>query len=393
MPTEHLFHYPVAILCLLGVFYWFRYSYRTHTPLKSGDDLKLVTLLFVCVFLPMVVSLTDAFNFGHALKTTISYIHFLPAALYITVVCRDVESRPILLKTVGIMLGVLVIDALIQFFTGTNLLGYSRDSVVLTGIFDANQRLGLVLALFLPLVLYGLHTRHHWGWWKWSFLVPYAVVVLLSLKRSAWVMLIVGAGLYVLCFIQLSTVSWRTKMLVPLCAAAVGLAVAYFVPSVGKTLDTTIGAMSADFETLDIATSRRLTLWDTGKNIAQSHPINGVGPRGYRYAYKHYAEQGDFWIEQNGKGQTHPHLMGLEVLVETGLIGLCGLMLFLYLLTQNMFRRARSEPLGAIWLALALVAWFPLNTHLAFYGSYWSTFAWLFIAIGASNSAQTQSYA
>ena len=386
MPTEHLFHYPVAILCLLGIFRWGIHCYSARTPLMPGKDVKLVVGLFSCVFLPMLLSLSDAFNLSHAAKTTFSYLHFLPAALYVAVVCRPPESRLFLVKIMAVLLGVLVVDALLQFATGTNLLGYPRDSAVLTGMFDANQRLGLVLALFLPLVLYGLHHTLRWGAWRWLAVIPFAMVVLLSLKRSAWVMLVVGAVLYLVFFVRLSTISLRSKILVPISALALAITVGYFVPSVGKTIQTTVGALSTDFETLDIASSRRLTLWNTGKNIAHAHPINGVGPRGYRYAYKHYAEEGDFWIKQNGKGQTHPHLMGLEVLTETGLIGICGLLLFFFLLIQNMMRRAQSDSLGVIWLALAFVAWFPLNTHLAFYGSYWSTFAWLFIGVGASTA-------
>ncbi|MGR8949174.1 MAG: O-antigen ligase family protein [Gammaproteobacteria bacterium] len=385
MPTEHLFHYPIGLLGLLGIIYWGRLTLRLRNFAVPGADLQLIVVLFGCIFIPMLLSLGDAFNPRHATKTTFSYLHFLPAALYIAVICRDVGSRLVIFKSVAVLLAILVVDALVQFLLGVNLLGFPRDSAVLTGMFDANQRLGLVLALFLPLMLCVLNQYRSHAAWTWLLLIPYAAVVLLSLKRSAWVMLLVGGGVYLLLFVRLSTVSWRAKIFTPVAMVGIVVAVAYFVPSVGKTFRTTIGALNADYETLDIATSRRLTLWRTGKSIVAAHPVNGVGPRGYRYAYKDFAEPGDFWIRQNGKGQTHPHLMGLEVIVETGVIGLLGLIFFFYLLTKNMVTRAATEPLAAIWLVLAFVAWFPFNTHLAFYGSYWSTFAWLFVAIGAAN--------
>jgi O-antigen ligase len=385
MVTEHLFHYPVIILGVMGAIHWLRLSLRQKYIAKPGADMAWVLLLFACVFMPMLLSMSDAFEPEHTKKTVLSYLHFLPAALYVCFICRDPETRLTILNVSSLLVGLLVVDALIQITVGVNLLGFERDSAVLTGMFDTNQRLGLVLALFLPLVLYCLQYRVSWGYWKWTLLIPYSIVILFSLKRSAWVMLALGATAYFVIFLYRSQLGWKVKLLIPVSIVAVVMMTGYFVPSVGSTLKTTIGALNADYETLDIATSRRLTLWRTGANIVRAHPINGIGPRGYRHAYRSFAEEGDFWIAQGSKGQTHPHLMGLEVLVETGLLGLVGLIIFMGLLLRNIFLKREDDPAGAMWLILGLVAWFPLNTHLAFYGSYWSTFAWLFLAIGAAN--------
>ena len=384
MVTEHLFHYPIGLLGVLGIIYGIRQVARAGRIPSAQADIKLAAGLFLCVFLPMLASLPDAVHPQHARKTAFSYLHFLPAVLYICVVCRKPAAREFILKSLVIFIALLVFDALVQFFFGQNLLGFPRDSAVLTGMFDTNQRLGLVLALFLPLVLFVLHARARNNVWWWLFLIPFAVVILFSLKRSAWVMIIVGSLLYLAVFVRLGQISWRTKLLGPAALLLVIGATAHFVPSVGKTLEVTLGALTADYETLDIATSRRLTLWQTGSAMAQENLLNGVGPRGYRYVYKNYAGADDFWIKQNGKGQTHPHLMGLEVLVETGIVGVFGLLLFFYLLFRALLAQQQTNPQAAMWLILALVAWFPLNTHLAFYGSYWSSFAWLFIAIGVS---------
>ena len=385
MVTEHLFHYAVGILGVMGITYWLRQVFRAKGLPRPESDLVRVTMLFLCVFLPMALTLPDAVNPRHATKTTMSYLHFLPAALYVCVICRVPSSRNFIGNCLCWLLALLVIDALVQFFLGHNLLGYPRDTAVLTGMFDNNQRLGLVLALFLPLILFSLHRLERFGGWQWLLLIPYAVVILVSLKRSAWVMLVVGLFLYGILFIRNLRMDWRMKLLVPLAVIVVIASSAHFIPTVGERLQTTFGALSADYETLDIASSRRLTLWATGSEMFLAHPINGVGPRGYRYAYKQFAAEDDFWIKQNGKGQTHPHLMGLEVLTETGILGFIGLAVFFWVLVRAMFAKRRSDPQGAMWLALAVVAWFPLNSHLAFYGSYWSTFAWLFIAIGMAN--------
>jgi hypothetical protein len=86
----------------------------------------------------------------------------------------------------------------------------------------------------------------------------------------------------------------------------------------------------------------------------------------------------------------------LEVLVETGVIGLAGLLLFVLLL----YRFVRRKGLGLAlfpWLLALLTAAFPFNTHMAFYGSYWSSVFWwllvLTIATGAGRAVRRESHA
>ena len=141
---------------------------------------------------------------------------------------------------------------------------------------------------------------------------------------------------------------------------------------------------STDFATADIATSHRLSLWKTGLAVARAHWLNGVGPRGYRTVYRDFAEADDFWINRGKTGQTHPHLMALEISVETGAVGLIGYGAVLFLLVRNIWRRRTRDPASAVCLMVVLVAWFPLNAHLAFYGSYWSTIVWIMIALGCT---------
>jgi len=114
-----------------------------------------------------------------------------------------------------------------------------------------------------------------------------------------------------------------------------------------------------------------------------AHPFNGVGVRGFRYAYPSYAPADDHFvmIEPCGPGQgaCHPHQLVLEVLAGTGVLGL-----LLWLAASAWAIRAwRQVCEGArrqafpVTVALAAML-FPLNTHLAFYSAWWGLlFAWL----------------
>jgi O-antigen ligase len=116
-----------------------------------------------------------------------------------------------------------------------------------------------------------------------------------------------------------------------------------------------------------------------------ANPINGIGTRGYRHVYAEYAEADDYWIVGGRRGQNHPHLQLLEIGVETGLIGLIGFLCIYLFFVREFFQEARFS-MKALWVLALLVAWFPLNTHLAFYGSYWSSFAWLLIPMALATA-------
>jgi O-antigen ligase len=135
-------------------------------------------------------------------------------------------------------------------------------------------------------------------------------------------------------------------------------------------------AFSSDARAIDRATSHRMPLWRTAAGIAEAHWINGVGPRGYRYAFREFAGTDNFFLQEGREGSTHPHQLVLEVAAETGAIGLAGLAAFWWLLVSHGWRKYRDNPETAPWLLSVIVAWLPLNAHLAFYGSYWSSVSW-----------------
>ena len=149
-----------------------------------------------------------------------------------------------------------------------------------------------------------------------------------------------------------------------------------------------MGLFSSDYEQIDLATAHRLPIWNTAVSMFRDNWINGVGPRGFRYAYRHYARPDDFWVNLGGiQPTTQPHQIILEVLAETGLIGCLGAALFVYLFYRLVTRQKLLFSIFPCLLAV-FVAVFPFNTHMAFYSSYWgSMFWWLLVMAFLSASA------
>ncbi len=85
LATENLTHYPVGIMCLLGL-YKMRWDFES---VVRSSNARLLIGAFACVWIPMLLALPDSVNLARAMKTTFLYFHFLPAGLYIIYMLRD----------------------------------------------------------------------------------------------------------------------------------------------------------------------------------------------------------------------------------------------------------------------------------------------------------------
>lgn len=380
LATEHGSHYPIGILFLFGLVQWVRSPRTMH----GSDGARLFATVFGCLWIPMLLSLPDAANPARAWKTTVLYLHYLPAGLYVVHMLADPRIRRIVLGGIAVIVGFWSVDGAIQWFSGRDLFGYPYDGSVLTGVFYPKQRFGLILAVFTPLYLYAVQRLAARTPFAWLLLAPLLFAIVFSLKRTAWIMLIAAVAFYAIAFFNKTARNLRRAGFALTVSLAVLAAAVAVVPNLKTQVGGTLNIFSADFETADIATSRRLTLWKTGAGIAREHWLNGVGPRGFRTVYRDFAAADDFWIQRGTKGQTHPHLMVLEVITETGLIGLFGYALGLLLLARAIRRVRNHDPGAGVCFIVAAVAWFPLNAHLAFYGSFWSNIAWMMFALGCT---------
>jgi len=179
----------------------------------------------------------------------------------------------------------------------------------------------------------------------------------------------------------------RRRLLAVFAFGAALLAVLFFVsPQVRERIERTTHALTADAQGMDSALSGRGRIWGAALCMARTHPINGVGPRGFRDAFP-ACDPEPGTIAEWGLGPAfHAHQIVLEILSETGAIGL-----LLWLAGAALARRAwrYAEPAAReaaypAMLALAVTV-FPFNTHLAFYSSFWGGVVLLLAALYAGS--------
>lgn len=384
LTSEHYVHYAFGILALGGI----AAVVRAPHAVWRDADLRRCSLAFCALWLPMLVSLPTAVDPARATKTALAYLHFWPAALAVVLALRAAALRRFVVTGVVAVLAFWIADAMLQLVHGRDLFGHPPIGQILTGAFYPKQRLGLVLAAATPLYGLALARLARRRPAAWLLLLPLLLAILLSLKRTAWIMLAVsGGGLLWYGCARRGARACRALLASLLFTVVVAGAAVVVDPGLRARVGETIGLASGDFDAMDRASSYRLTLWRTAWRMFRDRPVVGIGPRGYRSAYREYAPPDDFWLLRSG-GQTHPHLMLLEVAVETGAVGVVGYGCFLWLLVTRL-RRA-NDGTQAVWALTALAAAFPLNAHLAFYGSYWSSLIWLAVAVAmAEGRART----
>lgn len=375
LSTETLSLVPQGIMAALGLYHVIRHQREIY----QDKAIRALLVLFLCLWLPQLASLIGAVNLERSAKSALLYPLYLFCGVFIL---REL-TRPGNLSRLCLALLLIVVfwcvDALIQYATGTNLLGYPYQDGMLSGMFHPKLRLGIILAVLVPVALEALRNVNRDSLYPWLLLIPFIVVVLLSGRRSAWLMLIIGLSAYLpLAVLSLSSKA-RYIITGALCVAVLLVGTVYFKsPDINRRIVVLTGMLGSEYQA-ERATSMRTPIWDTAYNMLQDNWLNGVGPRGFRYAYRNYADEDNYFVRRGQDGQTHPHLVFLEIAVETGAIGLVGFILF-YLIVLHYWWRGRRSLSSAAWTSALLAATFPLNAHLAFYGSYWSGFLWLLVA-------------
>ena len=375
LSAENLFLAPLGVMAALGIY---RIG-QDPQQFRRDKALRVLLGLFLCLWLPQLVSLIGAVNLERSARIAALYPLYLLGGVFILRELRRPGALPRLSLALLLIVIFWCVDGLLQYARGTNLLGYPYQDGMLSGMFYPKLRLGIILAVLVPIALETLRNVNRDSPYPWLLLIPFAVVVLLSGRRSAWLMLIIGLAAYLpLVFISLSV---RARYIIAgaLCVAVVLVGTVFYKsPDINRRIVLLSGILSSEYQA-EQATSMRTPIWDTAVNMFQDNWLNGVGPRGFRYAYSIYADEDNYFVRQGQDGQTHPHLVFLEIAVETGVTGLLGFILF-YLVILRYWWRGRHATLSGAWTAALLAATFPLNAHLAFYGSYWSGFLWLLTA-------------
>ncbi len=367
----------LSLGALLGFALLVGTRFRGGMRVMGHEAWALTTVLFLGYWLPQVASVPLAIAPLHSGLEALKDLRYLPFLWLAAMAMATPGGRRVVGLGVGALVGAWTADGLLQAVTGASLGGQALPDR-LTGIFGAgNPKLGLVLATLSPFLLLPAARRGPIAWVIAATAV--GVVILLAGARAAWI----TYGL-VLVVTAWQGWGWRRAALGLL---AGGLVTVTLAASFGDYLTTrierTVAAFGSGMEGVDFALSGRVVLWQTTLRIIAAHPLTGVGTDNFKAAYEAYSE-GDEFVEWGRGGALHAHHIVLEVLAETGVVGLLlwfaaiAIALRAWRFAAPASRRRAEAP--ALALAVTL---FPLNTHLAVYATFWGGVVLLLAALYA----------
>jgi O-antigen ligase len=363
--------------CLIGLVLAWRPGIEWTQP-----SMRLLWMLLACYIGAALLSSFVSVAPGKSWSTVLGLLRYLPLGLFACYALRGERRVHGLYVAVAVVIAFWVLDAWMQMLTGWSLRGHA-DAERISGLFGADDpKLGPTLAVLSPFALWT--ARKRWG--LRGLIVAFVLLlgpVMLSGSRSAWI----AFGLVTVVFIAREAGSFVRFVAVGALVAVV-LAVAGGIAWKTSTrfetrMQRTLMVLSGSEQSLNEATTGRLDIWHTGVHMIEAHPLLGVGVRGFRYAYPRYAPANDhFMVAENcgdGMGACHPHQLVLEVLIETGIVGLLLWLIGVVLAARAWRHAGPSGRAMAFPVTVSLAAMlFPLNSHLAFYSAWWGLlFAWL----------------
>ena len=376
----------LALGALAGLIKLLASRFRGGNQLLGGPAWALTSVLFFAYWLPEAISAIDAMDRGRALREALVDLRYLPFLWIVAAAVADDAGRRRTFGGLAIIVGVWTLDALVEAATGASPLfsGIEAAKQAISGhgmctaaqvaaadrlggvLGPCNLKLGIVLASLSPFGLDAMRRRFgRLGWLGAA--VGIGLVVLLAGSRASWLTF----GLVLL------WTGWRTlgrrKLLMVFALGALALVAAtLLVPQVRERIERTTHVLTADSKGVDTALSGRTRIWSAAVCMAREHPVNGVGARGFRQAFPACDPQPGVIAAWGEGAALHAHQLVLEILSETGGIGLL-LWLAGAALAWRAWRyadvvaRDRARP---AMLALAVTV-FPLNTHLASYSTFW----------------------
>ena len=374
--------------------------FRGGTRLLSGPAWALTSVLFVSYWLPELVSAFDAVDQRRAFREAAVDLRYLPFLWLVAASVADRRGRRITFTGVGAIVGIWSIDVLLQGLTGTSPLFWGLDSLKqlisggpmcppdaalragrLSGVLGpCNLKIGPVLASLSPFVLHlGRQRFGRTGWLAGAAIV--GIALLLAGSRASWVTFSL-----VLLFSGWQLLGWKRMLGVFVFGAVVLGLLTITVPQVRERVQRTTQLLEGGEGGMETALSGRTRIWGAALCMAGEHPVNGIGARGFREAFAHCdPEHGEpaAW----GEGPAlHAHQIVFEVLAETGIFGLmCWLagVALAWRAWNYADSEARNRARPAM-LALVVTV-FPLNTHLAFYSTFWGGLTLMLAALYAGS--------
>lgn len=370
---------PIAVMAVTGLVL----SVRGRVDYRNSA-VRLFIAVFLCFWLPIVLSLPSAYAPAASAKVAVNFLQYLFMGFFIIDVFKGehfYNYHRWFISACSLVIALWVLDALFQAVSGFDVFGYSYRFGALNGMFGSDHpKMGIYLATICPLLIMFVSSCRSWLFGL-SAITGMTLVIMLAGRRGGWIMfalVLMGYGLWLI-YEQRLKVRWI--LIVGLLLVLGSFATCQISDQFRHRVDQSLLVFRGDSKSIDTAISNRLPIWKTALAIIADRPLTGVGARGFRYAYREYADNNDPFIQDpTSLGAFYPHQILLELGAETGVAGIIGYLIIIGVLLMQWKNANIERKRLMLPYCLALVAiLFPFNTHYATYSSHWSSLIfWIF---------------
>ena len=296
----------------------------------------------------MLISLSSE-NILPSLKVSIFYIRFGVFCILVKyLISEDKKFVNYFFYVLIFSIIIISFDAYIQYFNGSNILGFKAEGSRISGMFGDELILGSYLARILPLTLAFFFLK--------KFTLKSSLVLFFLIIFVEIVVIITGErtaiGLITLSTIIFLIFANNIKMLRLICFALV-LFITFIIFSSNPTTKNRIledtmmelgisenKQIQLNFEGVDpilgdfyLFSPKHQSMIITSFNMFRDKLIFGHGPKSFRYKCE------DKKYSHNKWGcSTHPHNNLSQLLSETGLLGFCFYLTIIIYFVKNLFK-------------------------------------------------------
>ena len=322
----------------------------------STRGMKKVAILFACIALPGLISLLFSVNLDRGISAVFRFAAYALAAWVVLSVKIDDGDAKRIMSFLGILLVAWAVDGFVQLLTGVSLLGdplveLGEEGAIVTGSLQLGY--GATLAILSPFFLEAL--RRAGGMGVGILSLPVYAAIVMSGHQSSAVLALIGLAGWTMLALRNKEVGAKRQITGFVISAIVGLLLGVYLSVVTGQVSTLAEAPPRYQSFL-----YQSQLWELSWQAFMDHWLTGVGMRGFGT----YALATDASTIPGLAETWHSHLTILEVISETGLVGLIGYGLLL----RWLWGYVQDERMHVAVAGLtALLAVFPVGTAVGMY--------------------------
>lgn len=332
-------------------------------------------LIFFFLYILLIELLSEEFNFHF-----ISFLRYL--IIFIFFENFRFKKEDFNFNYLFIILIIISIDGIFQYFNGTNFLGFQKfENFRLTGMFDDEPIIGsFLMKISIPILWLSVINKNSYLK-NFSYYIFFIVVfscIVLSFERMPIIQIFLS-----LIFMFFISFFYDTKITKRISIIFIfSLVSAYLLISSNNFLkyrtEASFNALHEIFVVSDVSKIKSISIKDYIGHINLSNKLwsenkfFGGGYRNFNYYCSKNSKKG---IDIEGCS-THPHNIYLELLTDTGIIGLFIFFIFNGILIFKSLKRIPIRMFGFIFSYAVML--FPFVTSQSLFSSYYGSIFFLY---------------